>query len=188
MIELDERKRWDQSQNIVLIGPGGSGKSSLGVELAPLLNQGITDRDSEFNRQIGNVGEFIRKEGYEAYKLRNSALAALIMSELVTPTLFVTSSGFLTPDNPPTALEANRLLVAACYSICLLPSRNMEEAVGVILERQARRSFTRDRAHEESTIRARYPIYAQEGDLLVFSTAPSCNTAEAIAHRLFGGS
>lgn len=188
MIDIEERRCWDRSQNVVLIGPGGAGKSSLGIELAPLLNHDFADLDGEFSRRIGDIGEFIRKEGYEAYKLRNSILAGQLMFELVVPTLFVTSSGFLTADNPTKALEANRRLVATRYSICLLPSRDMEQAVGAIVERQSRRAFTGDHAHEESKIRARYPAYAQEGDLLVFSMAPSSDTAKAIACRLLGKS
>ena len=187
MIEMEERRRWDRTQNLVIVGPGGAGKTSLGLRLAPLLNQAIADLDNEFSRQIGNISEFIRDEGYDTYKVCNSALVEQIMSELVAPTLLVTSSGFLSKDNPKIALEANRRLVDACYSICLLPPRNIEESIGAIVERQSRRLFTRDHAHEESTIRARYPTYALEGDLRVFSMAPSSETAEAIAHHLSDG-
>jgi|JI8StandDraft_1071087.scaffolds.fasta_scaffold30348_2 shikimate kinase len=188
MIEIDERKSWDRSRNVVLIGPGGAGKSSLGIALAPLLNHCLVDLDGEFSRRIGDIGEFLREEGYEAYKLRNSILAEQLMFERAAPTLLVTSSGFLAVDNPMKTLEANRRLVANCYSICLLPSRDLEKAVDVIVKRQSRRPFAGDHAHEERTIRARYSAYVQEGDLLVFSTAPSIDTAEAIARHLSGKS
>jgi shikimate kinase len=184
MIEMDERRQWDQSQNLAIIGPGGAGKSSLGTQLAPLLNHAVTDLDHEFSRRIGDIGAFIRDEGYETYKLRNSALATQIMSELAAPTLLVASSGFLSSDNPKAALDANRQLIERCYSICLLPSRDIVESIGVIVERQSTRPFALNNAHEESTIRARYPIYAREGDLLVFSMEPSSDIAAAIVRLL----
>jgi shikimate kinase len=179
-----ERRCWDQSQVIALIGPGGAGKLSLAVRLAPLLRLSFADLDSEFGRRFGDIGAYIRREVHYAYKLRNAALARQIIAGPFGPKLLVMSSGFLAQDNPPGALEANRRLIAACYSICLLPSRNMEESVAVIVERQSHRRFGRGPAREEAVIRERYPIYAREGDLLVFSTASPDDTAEAITLQL----
>lgn len=186
MIDIAERNRWDRSRNLLLIGPGGAGKSTLGPLLARLLRCHLVDLDHEFGCRIGNISAFIRDEGYEQYKLRNSALAQMIASTSSVFTLMVASSGFLTSENPPRAIKANRRILAEWYSICLLPSRDLEKTVTIILDRQSQRPFTRDRAHEEQTIRARYPIYEQEGDLIVFSGAPPGDVARALALRLVG--
>jgi shikimate kinase len=170
MIDIAERNSWDRSRNLLLVGPGGAGKSTLGSLLAPLLGCRLVDLDHQFGCRIGNISTFIREEGYEHYKLRNSLLAREITSASLVPTLLVTSSGFLTPDNPPQAIEANRRLLAECYSICLLPSRNLEKSVAIILDRQAQRPFARDRTREEATIRARYPLYEREETLSCFRT------------------
>jgi shikimate kinase len=184
MIDITERKPWDGSRNLLIIGPGGAGKSTLGLLLAPLLGRRLIDLDREFERQVGNISEFIRDEGYEQYKTRNSELAQVMASASSEPTMLVTSSGFLTPDNPAYAIKANRHILAEWYSICLLPSRDLERAVAVIVDRQVVRPFTRDRNHEEKTIRVRYPTYRQEGDLIVFSEAPASDIAQAVALRL----
>src|SRR5688572_19136259 len=141
MIDMDERNPWDRSRNLLLIGPGGAGKSTLGPLLAPLLNYHLVDLDHQFGCRVGNISAFIRDEGYDQYKLRNSLLAARIVSGSSVPTLLVTSSGFLTPDNPPQAMEVNRRILAKWHSICLLPSRDVERAVSIIVGRQAQRSF-----------------------------------------------
>lgn len=186
MIEVDKHRCWDRSQHILLIGPGGAGKSSLGIELAPLLNSFLVDLDSEFTQRVGNISRFIREEGYDSYKRRNATLAGQIVAEAANPTLLVTSSGFLTPDNPPEALAANHRLLAACYSICLLPSRNLKRAVQIIVQRQITRPFSSDWKREEATIRARYPLYFQKGDLRVFSTLSSKDTAAVLKDYITG--
>lgn len=178
MIEVEERKPWTGFGSLLLIGPGAVGKSSLGLELAPLLNRRFVDLDREFERQVGNISTFIADEGYEQYKLRNAGLAEQLATETLVPTLLATSSGFLTPDNPKAALEVNRNLLKTWYSVCLLPSRDLEQAVGIVVHRQLQRAFSRDRAREEAIIRARYPVYAELGDMIVFSAASPEDTAQ----------
>ncbi len=185
MIEMDAHVPWNPTRHLLVIGPGGAGKSSLGLALGPLLKRAFIDLDEEFSRRIGHIGMFIRGEGYEQYKSHNSMLAAELLTEANAPILLVTSSGFLTPDNPRAAFEANERLLAACYSICLLPSRALELAVEVIVKRQLTRPFSRDRKREEEVIRDRYPVYAQLGDLIVFSAAPSSESARAVADRFY---
>ncbi|MDO6413790.1 shikimate kinase [Sphingomonas sp. BIUV-7] len=184
MIEFDERRPWDRSAILLLIGPGGAGKSSLSRALAPLLGYDLIDLDEEFSRRIGGIDAVIRDEGYASYKSRNSRLAAALAADAVDRMILVTSSGFLTRDNPEPALAANRGLLADCYSICLLPSRDLEQAVATIVARQLTRPFARDRSREEATIRHRYPTYATSGDLILFSAEPPAAIASAVAHRL----
>ena len=187
MIEFDDRKPWNDAQVCLIIGPGGSGKSSLALELAPLLGRRLVDLDHEFRRRIDDITSFMRREGYERYKVRNSELATELAAEAVSPTLLVASSGFLTDDNPQPTLTANHKLLEACYAICLLPSRSLELAVSTIVERQSRRPFRRSRSVEEAAIRARYGTYAALGDLVVFSDAAPSEIASAIADRLRPG-
>jgi shikimate kinase len=184
MIDIDEHARWEPARHLLLIGPGAAGKSSLGSELQTLMGRRLFDLDMEFLRRFGDIGVFIRDEGYQGYKLRNSLLAIEITTDADSPIILVTSSGFLTPDNPATVLERNKHLLADCYSICLLPSRDLEKAVEVIVQRQLARPFSDNRQREEEVIRYRYPLYAGLGDMTVFSTAPSSEIASAVASHL----
>lgn len=181
MIEICERRPWRPAEILILIGPGGAGKSSVGSELALLLKRNLVDLDAEFRRRKGDISAFLASEGYQEYKTQNSIMAADIVAEAASPTVIVASSGFLTPDNPEPALKANRSLTRACYSVCLLPSRDFARSVRVIVERQLTRPFARDRASEEAVIRRRYLVYAELGDLAVFSTASATETAAAVA-------
>ena len=182
-IDFDERSPWNEAQVLLIIGPGSAGKSSLGIQLAPVLGRELIDLDIQFLNRIGNIGSYIRDEGYEQYKLADSKLACELKREVISPTILIASSGFLTADNPKAALDENHRLLAECYSLCLLPSRDLEKSVITIVERQMTRVFARDRASEEATIRDRYEIYARLGNTVVFSSAPSCNIAHSVAGR-----
>ncbi|HEV2123809.1 MAG TPA: shikimate kinase [Chloroflexota bacterium] len=183
MIKIYERRPWYPAKILLVVGPGGAGKSSLGLELAPLLNRHLVDLDEEFRNRRGDISAFLASEGYERYKIENAILAAHIVAEAAAPTVLIAPSGFLTPDNPEAVLKANHSLSRACYSVCLLPSSDLERSVRVIVARQMERPFARDRASEEATIRARYSVYAKLGDLLVFSNASPRETAAAVARH-----
>ncbi|QJU59725.1 shikimate kinase [Sphingomonas sp. AP4-R1] len=186
MIEIIERTPVRPARTLLLIGPGGAGKSMLGVQLAPLLGRALIDLDHEFLGRIGDISTFIRDAGYASYKTRNAQLAGEIICEITTPAVLVASSGFMTPDNPPLALEANRALLASTYSICLLPTRSLETSASIIVERQLTRPFSSGRFREDARIRARYPVYAKLGDAIIFSTAPAIEIAKAVARFLHG--
>lgn len=121
MIEFDERRPWTAAMLLHVIGPGGAGKSSLGTELAPLLNRCLVDLDYEFCRRREDISAFMHREGYARYKMENSALAAELAAEAAGPTILIASSGFLTLDNPPAALQANRRLLNSVL-FCLSPT------------------------------------------------------------------
>ncbi len=184
MIEIDERRRWNGKGHLLLVGPGAAGKSTLGPLLAPLLHRRLVDLDSEFSHRNGQIGTFIGVEGYDRYKQLNSALAEEIITSSQCEVMLVTSSGFLTPDNPPAALESNLRLLAASYSICLLPSRDLARAVSIIVGRQLQRPFARGSAQEAETIQTRFSVYVALGDMVVFSESAPGDVAQALADCL----
>jgi shikimate kinase len=181
-IQITVRRAWSNNTLVLLVGPGGAGKSTLGRSLAPLLGRTLVDLDEAFLARVGDIGAFIRHEGYEAYKVGNSKLATALVDEMVSPALLVTSSGFLTADNPPDALAANHAVLARGYSISLMPSPDLDEAVATLVFRQMSRPFNQGAsvAAHAATARARFETYMTAGDLLVCSSAPPDSVAVAL--------
>lgn len=100
--------------------------------------------------------------------------------------MFVTSSGFLTTDNPPEILAANEALLKAGYSLSLLPTTDLEDAVRILVARQMTRTFNAGIAKEETRARERFGIYKAAGDLLICSTANPDIVARQLMPHLTG--
>lgn len=184
IVEILERRRWDRSELLFLIGPGGAGKSSAARCLAPLLGRDLIDLDRQFTERIAPIDRYIREAGYPAYKAANSAMAGELVAAVAAPVLFVTSSGFLADDNPAGVLQANRMLIARGYSLSLRPSADIAITTEVIVERQLGRGFGLERERETRKIRQRFGTYSALGDMLVTSVATAQVIADSLAIRL----
>lgn len=184
--DISQRRAWNGAPLVFIVGPGGAGKSTVGRLLAPILGRHLIDLDSEFCGRVGQIDQYIRSAGYIAYKQANSRLARALADEAPGPALMVTSSGFLSLDNPPETLLENRNLVAEGYSICLLPDADPDLAADIIVARQLERGFSSDAARERRTIGERFATYNAAGDMIVFSAAAPARIAAAIAARLVG--
>lgn len=88
-------------------------------------------------------------------------LAVDLVTNAVDPLVLVASSGFLTLDNPEPEGSVNRELPARCYSICLLPSRDLDQAADIIVTRQLARFCAarqrRMRSSADATANMPYP-------------------------------
>ena len=61
--------------NVYLIGPMGSGKTSIGQRLAKLLDLEFLDNDHELEKQTGaSVGLIFDLEGEEGFRKRETAM------------------------------------------------------------------------------------------------------------------
>jgi shikimate kinase len=183
-VEITVRRQWRNEPVIYLIGPGGVGKSTLGRALAEVLKRTPIDLDDQFCGRMGNVGTFIRREGYERYVRENSVLAQGLVGELQTSSVLATSSGFLAADAEPAVRDANLQLIKSGYSISLLPSADLEVATSIIVTRQLRRGFGLNAESERRKFRERFNTYHALGDMLVLSAAPVASIAAAVVNIL----
>jgi shikimate kinase len=147
---------------IRLVGPGGAGKSTVGLLLGQRLGVPFVDLDEEFVANVGDISRYLESHGYDAYAKRNvdvyfTTLAAAAGREVV----LALSSGFMTylPDIHPAYNSCRRDIASSPSTFVLLPSLEFETCVSETVRRQLIRPFARSAEGEEQVIRTRFPIY-----------------------------
>ncbi|WP_460689150.1 shikimate kinase [Nesterenkonia suensis] len=73
-----ERTR-DLARNIVLIGPMGSGKSTVGAALARRMGRPHVDTDHFFVARHGNIAEFFARHGEQAFRAEEERVVAELL-------------------------------------------------------------------------------------------------------------
>ena len=146
---------------IQLIGPGGAGKTTIGLALAQRLALRFVDLDAEFATRYGNISAYLDGHGYEAYAERNVGLYSDLVGGPNQPDIMALSSGFMTyPDDIQPAYLASRQRIASSpFTFVLLPSLDVEVCVAETVRRQLGRPFARSAEREEQVIRARFSLY-----------------------------
>jgi shikimate kinase len=162
-------------QHIFLIGPGGTGKSTVGPHLAALLARPFVDLDLQFIDAHGNIGEFIRMHGYSKYAEENAQLFFRLIDAQQTSAVFALSSGLLATNAPVAQIEKSRSLVTARgIAILQLPLQDRHAAMEMIVARQLGRGFGLNAKREREKFSARIDTYLALANLVIVSReAPS---------------
>ena len=166
---------------IRLIGPGGAGKSTVGHELARLLNAPFIDLDHEFMRRVGDLSLHIDERGYESYAAHNVQVYLDLVAGLGA-SIIALSSGFMNyPESIRPRYAAIRSEIAASLTtFVLLPSLDFETCVKETVRRQIARPFGRSSEKEEAVIRERYATYMAIPATKIESMRPIAEIAEQI--------
>lgn len=150
-----------QNVSITLVGPGGAGKSTVGVLLADRLGVGFVDLDRQFWSRAGDISEYINRCGYNSYARENVGTYAALLDNGRTPCVAALSSGFMTYplDIHPQYGRLRHSIEQKPTTFVLIPSLNQEICVAETVRRQLGRPFARSAAREDAVIRERFPIY-----------------------------
>jgi shikimate dehydrogenase len=163
-------------RHIVLTGFMGSGKSSVGKELASMLGLRFVDLDVEIEAREGrSIPEIFAAEGEDGFRTIETAIAreVLASSELA---VVATGGGF-------PIQESNRRLVRDC-------SQAMVVYLDVALDEAARRvagdahrPLAQDKARFEALYSERKPIYEAFADFTITTSLNNSSTdiAKALA-------
>jgi shikimate kinase len=149
------------SEEIRLIGPGGAGKSTIGALVAERLGLVFLDLDRYLEVRIGDIGDYINVNGYDAYARANIEAYGSLLSGPRCASVHALSSGFMTyasdihRDYPTIRHE----IESDPRTFVLLPSLDRDACVAETVRRQTARQFGRTPAKEEAVIRSRFDIY-----------------------------
>lgn len=102
--------------NIFLIGPMGSGKSTVGKHLAQLLNYPFIDSDIEIERRTGvSISWIFEIEQEQGFRLRESQMIAEIVQR--DHIVLATGGGVVITPNNRDLLAANGIVVYLTVSL-----------------------------------------------------------------------
>lgn len=150
-----------RNASITLIGPGGAGKSTVGVLIAKRLGTAFVDLDQRFGTRAGDISEYIGRFGYSAYARENVDTYTSLLHEGRGPLVAAVSSGFMTypRDIHPQYARLREAIDECPTTFVLVPSLDCDTCVAETVRRQLARPFARSAGREEAVIRERFPIY-----------------------------
>ena len=170
--------------SITLIGPGAAGKSTVGALLAEQLAIPFVDLDRRFESRGGDIGEYIKRFGYEAYAHETvETYNSMSRNERVVAVL---SSGFMTYPRGvhPQYVHLRRYIEDSPTTLVLLPSLDYDVCVAETFRRQLARAFSGSREKEEAVIRELFPLYVSLRARKIETMRPLTAIVEELARTI----
>ena len=161
------------TQNIFLIGPMGSGKTTIGKQLSKILGLDFYDCDQELERLTGaSVNLIFDVEGETGFRLRESSMLDSLSAK--KGVLVATGGGVVCNEGNRRMLQSRGLVVYLKTSVEKQIKRLRQDKSRPLLQAEDRTQRLLDLA------RIRNPLYDATADL-VFSTRNSSVYASAKA-------
>ena len=158
--------------NVYLIGPMGSGKTSIGQRVARLLDLEFLDNDHELERQTGaSVGLIFDLEGEEGFRKRETAMLKMLVAR--NNVLLATGGGTVVRAENRELLRNSGLIVYLRTSVQQQLRRLSHDKARPLLQSANREEKLARLARE------RNPLYENLADL----TFPSQNRGLEAASR-----
>ena len=153
-----------KAMNVVLVGPMGSGKTSVGRRLACVLKRDFFDSDFEIVARTGvAIDHIFDVEGEEGFRQREINM----LSELCEiPNIVIATGGgiIIKPENRE-LLKRDSFVVYLSSSIKQLVSRTARSKSRPLLERSTNREKT-----IRELVEKREPLYQEVADVVIDTT------------------
>ena len=164
----------DLKNRIFLIGPMGSGKTTVGRRLASMLGKTFCDTDNEVEAKTGvNIAYIFDVEGEEGFRTRESA--ALFEKAQLDNIIISTGGGII-------ELKANREVLKNGYVIYLKTSlETQKERVTPNENRPLLLNTNAEKQLTELMIKIK-PLYEESADRVIITDGL---TSKAVAKQIF---
>jgi shikimate kinase len=165
------------SQSLILVGPMGAGKSTIGKLLASILNLPFSDSDRVIEEKTGaDIPWIFDMEGEEGFRLRETAvLSELLIAE---PMVIATGGGIVMRDENRALLKGDGVVVYLTASIDQLVERTYKDKKRPLLQVDDPEAKIRE------LIAQRDPLYTEVADLVVQTDRRS---PKAVAQEIADG-
>ena len=160
------------SDNLVLVGPMGAGKTSIGKRLAERLGLDFVDADREIEAHTGaSVATIFDCEGEVGFRARERALLAELLQ--TTGRVIATGGGAVLDAGSRVLLRERGYVVHLHADVAAQIARLSRDRTRPLLQRPDREAVLQQLAE------ARAPLYAEVADLRYDTDQQSCSEAAA---------
>lgn len=150
------------SESIVLIGPMGSGKSTVGRCLATLLHKEFVDSDEELEERCGaDIPWIFDIEGEDGFRRRETAVLESLLKR--DNCVIATGGGAVLAEENRKILRSMGKVIYLTADLGILFSRVSKDKTRPLLQ------VARPQETYEAIFRQRDPLYRETADLVVVS-------------------
>jgi shikimate kinase len=154
----------DKATNIVLVGPMGSGKTSVGRRLACVLKRDFFDSDFEIVARTGvAIDHIFDVEGEEGFRNRETSMLADLCE--ISNIVIATGGGIVIKPKNRELLKHNGFVVYLSSSVEQLVNRTARSKSRPLLERSTNREQT-----IKDILEARESFYQEVADIVIDTT------------------
>ena len=154
----------DKVANIVLVGPMGSGKTSVGRRLACVLKRDFFDSDFEIVARTGvAIDHIFDVEGEEGFRNRETSMLSDLCE--ISNIVIATGGGIVIKPENRELLKRNSFVVYLSSSVEQLVARTARSKSRPLLERSTNREQT-----IKDILEAREPFYQEVADVVIDTT------------------
>ncbi len=165
--------------NVILVGPMGAGKTTIGKHLARLFNKQFLDLDHEIETRCGaDIPWIFDVEGEQGFRQRETALLGELLKKNNNVVLATGGGVVVSPDNRR-LLNANGYVVYLAVEVDDLYQRTRQDTRRPLLQVADRRKAI------ERILRERDPLYREVADLVFCGEKQSpAQVAEELAGKI----
>lgn len=148
--------------NIILVGPMGAGKTTIGRLLSQLLKRDFLDSDRVIEENAGaDIPWIFEKEGEQGFRRRETSVLQQLTQEYGSQIVLATGGGAITRDENRQILQEGGLVVYLYATISQQLSRTSKSNHRPLLQNGNRKQILTDLFNE------RDPLYRDAASLIV---------------------
>lgn len=168
------------SGNIFLVGPMGSGKSTVGRQLAKALKRPFYDSDKEIEKRTGvTISWIFEMEGEEGFRLREQQMIAELTEK--QDIILATGGGAVLKEENRSMLRARGSVVYLCSTVEQLYRRTSKDKSRPLLQTE------NPRKQIANLLAKRDPLYKSVADVIVRTARQSIHkTVSNVIKKLEG--